>query len=83
MERGVLGKVTEIAAAVTGRDIEEWSAAFISRDTWTLASDDEDIAVIIKEAVVTPDGKIAVTLIDGKKGILPDSKIHTIRRDYQ
>lgn len=68
IKRGVLAAVTNIAAEVTGRaDISDWGAAFRDRDTWTLASDDEDIAVVIKEAVVMPDGRLDITLIDGKK----------------
>lgn len=68
-KRRVMSTVLEIVGSVTGdkKTLQKWSRSFRKKSAWELLSDEEDIALIISEIIVTADGKLSITLIDGKK----------------
>ena len=70
-KRKVINEVADLVISVVGAErteaIRQWVAGFKYRDTWTMASDVEDLAIIIDDILVSPDRVLSITLLDGKK----------------
>lgn len=68
-KRRVMSDVLEIVSSVTGdvKPLQKWTRDFRKKSAWELLLDEEDIALVINEILVTADGKLSITLIDGKK----------------
>ena len=49
------------------QNVLDWLQDFRSRDIWTLQSDEDDLAIILRKIVVMPDGKAEIHWIDGSE----------------
>lgn len=70
IKRKVTGTVLEIVLSVTdvsrSETIRQWIRSFGIRDVWEMLSDENDIAVAIREIRVMPDKTLKFKLIVGK-----------------
>ena len=70
MKRGVIQTVTDIVAAVIGEDrayaLQKWIDTFQKRNIWELASDEDDLTMVIQRITVMPNKKIQIMWIDGR-----------------